>query len=177
MSTPRTIWLPFIRGIRPLAAQWRDFWRTPDPLLLHEGGSGELTVARLRMLVTGCLLVLPLVELFRNSESQLALVGFWSATMALTIAVAIFVLTKRSFYRPWFGFVTSILDVTFVSGALVILLFVKRPDIVASSPIIYPAYFLVVAAMALRYDARICVLGGLLALLQYTVIVSYANMH
>ena len=38
----RTIFLPFSRKLRPLSEQWRDFWRTPDPLLLHEGGSGEL---------------------------------------------------------------------------------------------------------------------------------------
>ena len=177
MSKPRIIWLPFLRGLRPLAAQWRDFWRTPDPLLLHEGGSGELTVARLRLLVIGCLLVLPLVELFRNPDSPVALAGFWSVMGALTVAVVIFILTRNSFYRPWFGFVTSILDVTFVSAVLVIFLIVERPDIVVSSRIIYPAYFVVVGAMSLRYDARICVLGGLLGLLQYAIIVSYANMN
>jgi len=177
MSTTRTIWLPFQRAIRPLAAQWRDFWRTPDPLLLHEGGSGELTVAKLRLLVISCLLVLPLVQLFHNPDSQLPLVGFLWGIIALTIAAALFVITKWWFYRPWYGFVTSILDVTFVSGALVALLIIKRPDIVANSRIIYSVYFVVVGAMALRYDARICVLGGLLALLQSAIVVSYANMH
>jgi len=165
-----------MRGIRPLLAQWRDFWRTPDPLLLHEGGSGELTVARLRLFVIGCLLVLPLIRMFRAPETQLPLVSFVSAMIALTISAAVYVATKRSFYRPWFGFATSIMDVTFVSGSLIVLLIIKRPDIVANSRIIYPAYFVVVGAMALRYDARICVLGGLLALLQYAAIVSYANM-
>jgi diguanylate cyclase (GGDEF)-like protein len=177
MNTSRTAWFPVIRGIRPLAAQWREFWRTPDPLLLHEGGSGELTVARLRLLVIACLLILPLVRLLRDAETQLSVVGFWSAVLALIIAAAVYVLTKQSFYRPWFGFVTSVLDVTFVSAALVALLIIGRPDAVVNSRIIYPAYFVAVGAMALRYDARICVLGGLLGLLQYAAIVAYADMH
>ncbi len=134
-------------------------------------------VARLRVLVIAILLVLPLTELFRNPDSLITLVGFWSAMIALTISVAVLVLTMSLFYRPWFGFVTSIMDITFVSGFLVALLFVGRPDIVANSQVIYPAYFVVVSAMALRYDARICVLCGLLGLLQYAGIVAYAHMH
>ncbi len=177
MSTRRFIWLPFLRGVRPLLNQWRDFWRTPDPLLLHEGGSGELMVARLRLLVIAILLVMPLVQLFHTPDSVLTLVSFWSAMIVLTVAVAVFVLTMGLFYRPWFGFVTSIMDITFVSGFLVVLLIIGRPDIVANSRIIYPIYFVAIGAMALRYDARICVLGGLLALLQYAVIVALANTH
>jgi diguanylate cyclase (GGDEF)-like protein len=117
------------------------------------------------------------VRLLRDAETQLSVVGFWSAVLALIIAAAVYVLTKRSFYRPWFGFVTSVLDVTFVSAALVALLIIGRPDAVVNSRIIYPAYFVAVGAMALRYDARICVLGGLLGLLQYAAIVAYADMH
>ena len=177
MNNPRTVWLPFLRGIRPLVNQWRDFWRTPDPLLLHEGGSGELTVARLRLLVTGILLVLPLVDYFRTPGSPAVSAGMWMAAIAVALSVVVFVLTKRSFYRPWFGFVTSIMDVTIVSAVLVVYLTIERPDMVANSRIIYPSYFIAVGAMALRYDARICVLAGLLGLLQYATIVAYANMH
>ena len=99
------------------------------------------------------------------------------AAIAVALSVVVFVLTKRSFYRPWFGFVTSIMDVTIVSAVLVVYLTIERPDMVANSRIIYPSYFIAVGAMALRYDARICVLAGLLGLLQYATIVAYANMH
>jgi hypothetical protein len=177
MNNRRTIWPPFLRGIRPLAEQWRDFWRTPDPLLLHEGGSGELTVARLRLLVITILLVLPLLEYVQTPDSLTARASFWTASIAFVLAVTVFVLIKRSFYRPWFGFATSIMDVTFVSAALVVLLVVGRPDVAATSHIIYPAYFIAVGAMALRYDARICVLGGLLGLLEYAIIIAFADAH
>jgi diguanylate cyclase (GGDEF)-like protein len=48
---------------------------------------------------------------------------------------------------------------------------------VVNSRVVYPAYFVAIGAMALRYDARICVLSGLLGLLQYAAIVAYADMH
>jgi diguanylate cyclase (GGDEF)-like protein len=177
MTRSITAWLPLFRRLRPLAVQWRDFWRTPDPLLLHEGGSGELAVAWMRLLVVAILLILPLVAYSREPDSELARLGLWSGAIALLLAVTVFILTKRSFYRPWFGFVTSILDVTFVSAALLVYLAVERPDIVVNSRIIYPAYFIAIAAMALRYDARICVLGGLLGVFEYAAIVAYANVH
>jgi diguanylate cyclase (GGDEF)-like protein len=177
MRTPRKIWFPFRRRISPLADQWRDFWRTPDPLLLHEGGSGELTVAWLRLLVIGILLVLPLVDFVRDPVSQLARVDFWSVIIAILMAIVVLILTMRSFYRPWFGFVTSIMDVTFVSAALLVYLSVDRPDIAVNSRLIYPAYFLAVAAMSLRYDARVCVLAGLFGVMQYAAIVAYAQLN
>lgn len=177
MNQPRTVWLPFSRTLRPLITQWRDFWRTPDPLLLHEGGSGELAVAWLRLLLIGTLLLVPCVEILRTPGSQVARAGCLAGSIALVLAITIFVLARRSFYRPWFGFVTSILDVTFVSTALVVFLAFGRPDIVVNSRVIFPVYFIAVGAMALRYDARICVLAGLLGLLQYATIVAYADLR
>ena len=177
MEKPRTAWLPLSRGIRSLITQWRGFLRAPDPLLLQEGGSGELTVAWLRLLVIAILLVLPAAEFLRTPGSQLAGAGFWSGAFALALAVTAFVITRRRFYRPWFGFATSILDVTLVSTALVVFIAIGRPDIAVSSRVIFPVYFIAVGAMALRYDARISVLGGLLGLLQYAAIVAYADLR
>jgi len=177
MSNRGTIWLPFMRGIRPLLTQWRDFWRTPDPLLLHEGGSGELAAAWLRLIVVAILFAGPFVEFLRSPDSQVPLAESLAAAVVLILAIVVFILTKRSFYKPWFGFATSILDVTFVSGALVLYLAIERPDLAVNSRIIFPVYFVAVGAMALRYDARICVLGGLFGLLQYAAIVAYADIH
>jgi diguanylate cyclase (GGDEF)-like protein len=177
MNKPRTVWPPLFRGLRPLVSQWRDFWRTPDPLLLHEGGSGELAVAWLRLLVIAFALVMPFVEFLRTPGSDLARTGFLSGAVAIVFAVGILVLTKRRFYRPWFGFVTSILDVTFVSAALVALLASGRPDIVVNSRVIYPVYFIAIGAMALRYDARICVLAGLFGVFQYATIVAFVDLR
>jgi len=177
MSERRTAWLPVFNGLRPLVAQWRDFWRTPDPLLLHEGGSGELTVAVLRLFIVVILLIFPFSEYLRDPNSEILSLSIWSGAFALALAATVLVLTIRSFYRPWFGFATSIMDVTFVSLALVAYLAIDRPDVAANSRTIYPAYFIAISAMALRYDARICVLGGLLGVLQYAGIVAYTNLN
>ena len=177
MNQPRTVWPPLLRGFRPLVSQWRDFWRTPDPLLLHEGGSGELAVAWLRLLVIAVALLVPFVEFLREPGSDLARTGFWSGAVAIPFALGILVLVKRRFYRPWFGFVTSILDVTLVSAALLALLASGRPDIVVNSRVIFPVYFIAIGAMALRYDARICVLAGLFGVFQYATIIAFVDLR
>jgi diguanylate cyclase (GGDEF)-like protein len=100
-----------------------------------------------------------------------------SGAVAIVFALGILVLTKRRFYRPWFGFVTSILDVTLVSAALVALLASGRPDIVVNSRVIYPVYFIAIGAMALRYDARICVLAGLFGVFQYATIIAFVDLR
>ena len=172
-----TIWLPLMRGIRPLVVQWREFWRTPDPLLLHEGGSGEVTVALIRLLAIAVLLVISLTQVAAASDTTVPSAGGWTAAVAFVVAIAVYVTARRSFYRPWFGFATSILDVTLVTAALVVLLAADRPDAVVNSKVIYAVYFVAIGATALRYDARICVLVGLLAVMQYATAVAYADMR
>jgi len=165
------------KDVRSFRRLWREFWRAPDPLLQHEGASGELTVAGIRVVVIAVLNLFPLVQLVRNPASGDARAGFAVAVVALVIAVAVYVLAQREYYRPWFGFATSTLDVTLVSAALVVFLLVGRPDMAVNSRVIYSVYFIAIAAMAFRYDPRICALVGLIGMLQYGAVVAFAELR
>lgn len=156
---------------------WREFWRAPDPLLQHEGASGELTVAGIRVVVIAVLTLLPLVQLLRNPASGDSRASFAVAAVALVIAVVVYALARRAYYRPWFGFATSTLDVTLVSAALIVFLVIGRPDMATNSRVIYSVFFIAIAAMAFRYDPRICALGGLLAMLEYGAVVAFAELR
>lgn len=147
-----------------------------DPLLLGAGADGELLVARVRVFITAVLLLVPIATSGQSTPDE-TMVGVGITLTALLLAIAVFLLVRRDFYRPWLGLLTSTFDVTFVSAALVVFLYIGQPHIAVNSRVIFEVYFLAIGAASLRYDVRTCLTAGLLAVVQYGVIVGYASSH
>jgi diguanylate cyclase (GGDEF)-like protein len=57
------------------------------------------------------------------------------------------------------------------------LVLLGRPHEATNSLVVFPVYFLAIYATSLRYDARICLVTGALALLQYAAIVVWAVLR
>jgi diguanylate cyclase (GGDEF)-like protein len=163
--------------MRLLRQKWREFFRSHDPLLAHAGERGELAVARIRLVAVAIFLALALAGLMNEPTAPAAMACLFAIGIAMVASLVIYSVAQKRFYRLWFGFTTSIVDVTLVSGALIALLIVHRPDIAANSSVIYSTYFIAVAAMALRNDPRICALAGLTGLLEYGAIIAYADIQ
>lgn len=155
------------------------FWRLlapPDPLQVDAGAAGELLVAKIRLWITNILLLIPLFRL-GGTEGIESWVGAGIVITAQLGALTVFFLVKRGFYRPWLGFATSLLDVSLVSAGLAGFFLLGRPHLAVDNKVLFEAYFLGLAATSLRYDPRICLATGLLAVLQYSAIVGYAAVH
>jgi diguanylate cyclase (GGDEF)-like protein len=162
----------------PLApALWRRILTAPDPLHVDAGADGELLVAQIRLGLVSLLLLIPVLNLTSSTRDEESYIGLGITLAATLLAVTVYLLVKRDFYRPWIGFATSVFDVTLVSGALTIFLVIGSPHTAVNSKVAFEGYFLAVGATALRYDPRICVLAGVLALSQYAAIVLYAALH
>ena len=58
---------------------------------------------------------------------------------------------------------------------LAVFLFLGRPEEATNNLGLFPIYFLAIAATSLRYDVRICIVTGFLALVQYTAVIAYAD--
>jgi two-component system cell cycle response regulator len=97
-------------------------------------------------------------------------VTFCAALTALGIWLAL----RRRFWRPWLGFASSALDVSLVTTALVTFVFVGSPLVALNSKVTFEIYFLAIIATSLRYDERICVGVGLLAVAQYGALWAFA---
>ncbi len=175
MPSPRRSGGAGLENLSSLGTKWQDFWRPPDPLLQDEGGVGELTVAQLRLVVTGVMSAVTGAAFLADRSSIMIQAGFATATGALVLSLAVYALVKHGAVGTWIGFATGALDVTMVSGALVVFLLIGEPHIAVNSRILFAAYFIVIAATTLRYDPRICTTVGLLALLQYAAIVAFAD--
>lgn len=150
-------------------------WRRPDPALAAAGIEGEWLVARIRLVAMALLLITPTWKLIQYGASvPIFFWGFWVTFAAALAAVAIWWMLKRGLWRPWLGFASSALDVSLVTTALVTFLFVGSPLVALHSKVTFEIYFLAIIATSLRYDARICLTVGFLAVAQYAAMWGYA---
>jgi len=144
-----------------------------DQLFIDAAISGELLVARVRIVL---LLMLFLIQLIPGAEPDYRRVALPLNGLALGLALGFHMLALRV-ARPWLGFLSSGADVTLVSIGLAAFLFFDQPLTAVNSRSIFEVYFLAIGCASLRYNWRVCVLTGVLAVGEYAAIVGYAVTH
>lgn len=149
-------------------------WAAPDPMLIDAGAHGELLVAKVRIALVSLVMLIPIYNVIATPYLIEAWVGLAATLGSLVFAVVIWGVVRRGFYRPWLGFLTSAVDVTFVTATLVAFLAMGTPHVAVNSRIMYSVYFFSIGASSLRYDTRICIVTGALAVVQYAAVVVVA---
>jgi diguanylate cyclase (GGDEF)-like protein len=157
---------------------WRRIWQRPEARLSDAGFHGEMLVAGVRLLVVLILVYIPADEYIGRGfgpEARDPRALLTASAAALVGALLIYSAVNRNWGRSWIGFASSILDVTLVSALLAVFLLLDRPHEAVNNAIIFPAYFLAIAATSLRYDSRVCLVTGALAVAEYGAIVFTAQ--
>ena len=153
-------------------------WSRPDPALADAGIEGEYVVARVRLAAMLLLLIAPTWNLIHYRDQPIHTAGFTVTLLAAITSAAIFILLRRGGWRPWVGFASSAFDVSMVSLALLSFHFVASPLVALNSTVTFEMYFLAIVATSLRYDARICIVVGALAIAEYGGLWAYSvAMH
>lgn len=150
------------------------FWQRPDPALAAAGIEGEWLVARVRLVAMTLLLITPTWKVIRYPEVPVFVWGFGVTFIAALAALTIWWMLHRGLWRPWLGFFSSALDVSLVTTALVTFVFVGSPLVALNSKVTFEIYFLAIVATSLRYDPRICLSVGLLAVAEYGALWGFA---
>jgi diguanylate cyclase (GGDEF)-like protein len=156
-------------------AFWQRVWSRPEPEISTAAFGGEVLVAGVRLLISLVLIYFPARELIRRPAGQDPLALLSTATLALLLALLVYSAAHRNWGRSWISFGSSLLDVSLVSGMLALFLVLGRPHEATNNLVIFPVYFLAIGATSLRYDARICLVTGFLAVLEYAGIALYAD--
>jgi diguanylate cyclase (GGDEF)-like protein len=151
-------------------------WVRPDPALAAAGIEGEMVVARVRVLAMGLLMISPTLSLLADPGQPMHVTGFFVTLAASIAALAIWFALRRGRWRPWIGFASSAFDVSMVSFALLTFLLVSSPLAALNSNVTFEMFFLAILATSLRYDARICIVVGALALAEYGGIWLYSGL-
>jgi len=155
----------------------RALWPSPDPLLAAAGAGGEALVAKIRLLLTSLLLLIPVINIVIAADPEEANVGLSLTVTAFTLSAVAYLFVAKGFNYSWIGFATSAFDVTLVSAGLAVFLVLGRPHTSVNSKVVFEAYFLAIGATSLRYDTRVCLVAGVLAVAEYSTIVVFASMR
>ncbi|OHE83824.1 MAG: hypothetical protein A2579_01315 [Lysobacterales bacterium RIFOXYD1_FULL_69_11] len=143
----------------------------PDEIMLEVGAGGELLVARLRAVIAGLLLLLPLSNALGGGSIDETLIGLAGVVFINLFAQTWLVLARRRRRFLWLPFATAAFDVTATS---LILLTLANHHLPAglNSVVVWCGYVLAILLTALRNDGRTTLFAGGLAVLQYSVIVA-----
>ncbi|HUO35223.1 MAG TPA: GGDEF domain-containing protein [Candidatus Acidoferrum sp.] len=153
---------------------FNSIWSRPDPALAASGAAGELLVSKFRLITSCILLLIPLAYYLSVP------VNWEEANIALALILGIFLFSlafyfiARRFSPPWFTFLSSGLDATVISVSLSVFLFLHQPLVAVNSKVAFEGYFIALGCSSLRYDKRVCLSTGLVAMGQYSAIVLYA---
>jgi diguanylate cyclase (GGDEF)-like protein len=157
-------------------SRWREFWRTPVPVLVTAGAQSEALVARTRLALTLVVLAFPVIGFILHPGAWDVTVGIVAAGLGVLAAAAAYRMGRTRVYEPWMGFTTSLLDVTLVSAVLATFLFLQQPLTSPSSRLAFLVYFVAIGASALRFDARVCAITAAAAAVEYLLIVVIAAL-
>jgi diguanylate cyclase (GGDEF)-like protein len=149
------------------------FWSPPDVDMLETGVAAEPLIARARLGLTLALLIIPFANLVLAlpQEGRGQYVGIGVILIFVITAAGTNLLATRALHQTWLPFVTSVLDVTLVSLALVGFTALGDPHQAVNNKIAFETYFLAIGATCLRYDPRLSAVAGAAAMVEYLAIV------
>ncbi len=161
--------------LRELSSTLRD---RPDEIVLDIGAGGELLVARIRVVATLLLMLMPLINLLAGGGVSDSLAGFVGTGLGLMLAMLWLSLAKQRRRYRWLPFVTSASDIS-METLVLLLLAAKSPAESLNTVIVWSCYPLSIFATALRNDGRVTFFAGMLAIAQYGALVLwvFANAH
>jgi len=154
---------------------WARVWRDPDPAMLDAGSTGEKVVAWIRVAATGLLLTVPVGSLMARPDLSENWIGFTVVLISFLLAIAVFFAVRRDQRPRWLGAACTVFDVGLVSAAMLSYVLTDQPLVATNSRVAFECYFLAIAFTCLRYDARLCLLAGGLAIAEYLGLVFLAR--
>lgn len=141
----------------------------PDEIMLEIGAGGELLVARIRVIATLLLLLLPITNLLMDGSFYESMSGAVGSIGAFLLSLLWLKLSKHHRMYRWLPFVSAACDVSAVSVVL-FLLSLQNPSAGLNSVVVWCCYPLAILATALRNDVRVCMLAGGLAIAEFSLL-------
>lgn len=161
-----------LRSMGIVRADELRLWSAPDVRFLDEAQRGELFVGWVRLaanislgVVFGLCLAFGVDDVFLSQALGATAVG-------TVLSLAILVLAQQRSSARWLPFVSSLLD---LSMASVTFLLLAGVDPLRASNLAL-VYLLIIAATCLRLDARVSLITGAAAILQYAI-VAWVALH
>ncbi|HWS71805.1 MAG TPA: GGDEF domain-containing protein [Thermoanaerobaculia bacterium] len=154
--------------------QWKLF-APPDRAALEIAAGGERFVAKTRLVFFGVIWIIPAAMMLGEPRSDLP-VSLVAASFAVFVSALFLSAVRRERGRRAMPFLTSGFDVTIVSVTLVAFALIGRPHLAINSMVVWEIYLLAIMATVLRFDVRVSLFAGSLAILQYIAVVTWVTL-
>ncbi len=157
--------------MKRIAAGISGFFAAPDEVLIDAGAGGERLAAHIRLALFMCLLLIPIVSFSIIDEVPPELwIGSVGAVGGFLVAALFVWLAHRDRRFPGVAFITSGFDITLVSIVLAAFALAGRPQVAINSMLLWPLYMMFILATCIRFDPRVCLSAGVLAIVQYAAL-------
>jgi len=144
--------------------------------VIDAGSEGELLVARVRLALMGAISVVPLVSMYgvKHVGVRENLTALVTVLAGLVVSALIYGFARRNDRSRRLAILTSAFDVTLVTATQVAYLLQDFPSAAANSRTTFIAYFMAIGATCLRWDVRVTIFSGMLAIAEYMVVAGLA---
>ena len=146
----------------------------PDAAALEVGAGGERFAAKTRLAFFAVVWLIPAVLIFDKTRTEIP-ASFIAATVAVLVSAFFVFAIRRGWSLRAMPFVTSAFDVTIVSVTLVAFALIGRPHLAVNSMVVWEIYLLAILSTALRFDVRVSLFAGALAIVQYVAILAWVT--
>ena len=153
----------------PLKRVLSTLFGRPDEVMLELGAGGELLVAKVRVLLSLLLLMLPLVEALGGADIGRIMLGLAAAVFVNLMAQVWLALARNHRRHHWLPYATGAWDITATTGMLA-LLSLQEPAAGVDSLVVWCFYLFAIVLTALRSDGRLTAFVGGLAIVQYAAL-------
>jgi len=155
------------------------FWARPEQYLLDAGKDGELLIAKIRVALTFVLLLVPVADIVSaaNEGREQHFIGFFVTASACLLSVGIYFLVISDRRQRWLPLATSLFDVSFITLTLLLYGILVGPVVLLNNRLSFDTYFLALGGTCLRYDKRVALLAGLVAIVQWLASVLFMVVH
>jgi len=155
------------------------FWARPEQYLLDAGKDGELLIAKIRVALTFVLLLVPVADIVSaaNEGREQHFIGFFVTASACLLSVGIYFLVISDRRQRWLPLATSLFDVSFITLTLLLYGILVGPVVLLNNRLSFDTYFLALGGTCLRYDKRVALLAGLVAIAQWIASVLFVVLH
>jgi len=165
--------------MRPIPEKLRSLLEAPEPVLLEAGAGGERLVAISRLVFWSFIGLAPLsAVLTAGPNTPLVIwIALCTVLVAIGLSALVAMMLRRGVVIRHMGFITGAGDVTLLTLMLVVVALVGMHPVAINSQISWVVYLLAILGTTLRFDVRICLFVGLVAIVEYTLLVVWVISH
>lgn len=155
-------------AVNAIASWWSEMVTPPgDPALIDAGHKGEVLVAGVRFWTFLAVLLSPIITIVQEPTRRENVIALVVCGAGLVVSGVILRTLQRGTPIRHLAVATTVFDVSLVSLTQFLYLVQGMPSVAANSRTTFMAYFVAIGGTCLRWDPRLCVIAGSLAVVQY----------